>query len=62
MSAADWPLLDPSEEDALHLTRLLSVDERPFQRITKRLLAKDALISKFPAQLPTPPPDATQGP
>ncbi|KAF2157260.1 hypothetical protein K461DRAFT_219309 [Myriangium duriaei CBS 260.36] len=60
MSAADWPLLDPAEEDALHLTRLLSVDERPFQRITKRLLAKDALISKFPAQLPTPPPDATE--
>ncbi|GAM85720.1 hypothetical protein ANO11243_037280 [Dothideomycetidae sp. 11243] len=60
MSAADWPLLGPAEEDALHLTRLLSVDERPFQRITKRLLAKDALICKFPTQLPTPPPDATQ--
>lgn len=60
MSAADWPLLDPAEEEALHLNRLLTVDERPFQRITKRLLVKDALISKFPTQLPTPPPDATQ--
>ncbi|PNS20740.1 THO complex subunit mft1 [Sphaceloma murrayae] len=60
MSAAEFALLDPSEEDALHLNRLLTVDERPFQRISKRLLAKDALIQKFPTQLPTPPPDATQ--
>ncbi|KAF2227868.1 Tho complex subunit 7-domain-containing protein [Elsinoe ampelina] len=59
MSAADFGLLDPAEEDALHLRRLLTVDERPFQRISKRLLAKDALIRKFPVQLPTPPPDAT---
>ncbi|TKX21649.1 putative Tho complex subunit 7 [Elsinoe australis] len=60
MSASDFGLLDPAEEDALHLNRLLTVDERPFQRISKRLLAKDALIRKFPVQLPTPPPDATQ--
>ncbi|KAF4547477.1 THO complex subunit mft1-like protein [Elsinoe fawcettii] len=60
MSASDFGLLDPAEEDALHLNRLLTVDERPFQRISKRLLAKDALIRKFPVQQPTPPPDATE--
>ncbi|GAB7347596.1 hypothetical protein MBLNU459_g4475t1 [Dothideomycetes sp. NU459] len=52
-----FPLLDQSEEDALHLTRLLNVEERPFARVSKRLLGRDALIRSFPTQLPTPPPD-----
>lgn len=43
--------------DALHLTRLLAVEERPFARVSKRLLSRDALLRSFPPQLPTPPPE-----
>lgn len=59
MSTADWPLLELADEEALHLERLLSVDERVFHRITKRLLAADAVINRLPPQLPTPPPEIT---
>lgn len=59
MSNQFFPLLGQADEDALHYARLLSVEERPFQRITRRLLAKDAMTRRFPVQLPTPPPDAT---
>lgn len=45
--------------DALHLTRLLNVEERPFARVSKRLLSRDALIRTIPAQLPTPPPEGS---
>ena len=45
--------------DALHFTRLLNVEERPFARVSKRLQSRDALIRSFPTQLPTPPPDET---
>ena len=40
----------------MHTARLLNVEERPFARVTKRLLGKDSLL-RSPAQLPTPPPD-----
>ncbi|KAL1310922.1 hypothetical protein AAFC00_001147 [Neodothiora populina] len=52
-----FPLLEQASEDSLHLTRLLNVEERPFARVSKRLLSRDALLRSFPAQLPTPPPD-----
>ncbi len=43
--------------DGLHKYRLLNVEEKPFKRITKRLLAPTSLIASTP-QLPlTPPPD-----
>jgi hypothetical protein len=45
--------------DALHTVRLLNVEERPFARVSKRLLAKDSLIRSLPHQLPTPPPDSS---
>ncbi|KAI9803826.1 MAG: hypothetical protein M1825_001706 [Sarcosagium campestre] len=54
-----YGLLDQIEEDALHKSRLLSVEEKPFKRITKRLLAPDTLLSRPPRHLPTPPPDAS---
>jgi len=54
-------LLTPAEEEALHLERLLGVEERPFQRLKTRLLSADSMIKRFPGQLPTPPPDATEG-
>lgn len=41
------------------MTRLLNVEERPFARVSKRLLGRDAFIRSFPTQLPTPPPDET---
>ena len=48
-----------TNSDALHKSRLLNVEEKPFKRITKRLLASNSIIST-PLQLPlTPPPDAS---
>ena len=45
--------------DALHKSRLLNVEEKPFKRITKRLLSSTSLISNPPTLPPTPPPDAS---
>lgn len=46
--------------DALHATRLLQVEERPFQRLQRSLLGKDTLLKwNPPRQLPSPPPDST---
>lgn len=47
----------PSLIDALHATRLLQVEERPFQRVTRNLLGKDSLLKWTPRQLPSPPPE-----
>ncbi|EFW15663.1 hypothetical protein D8B26_002250 [Coccidioides posadasii str. Silveira] len=52
-------LLDQADEDSLHKSRLLNVEEKPFKRITKRLLTPNNLISSPTAFLPTPPPDST---
>jgi hypothetical protein len=56
---ASFQPLDPREEDELHRTRLLNVEEKPFKRITKRLLTPGSLVST-PNKLPTPPPDASE--
>ncbi|KAF2088453.1 hypothetical protein K490DRAFT_2301, partial [Saccharata proteae CBS 121410] len=48
-------------QDLIHKSRLLPIEQRPFQRITKRLLAPESLIYARPAQLPTPPPDGATG-
>jgi hypothetical protein len=53
---ASFPLLDPRDEEELHRTRLLNVEEKPFKRITKRLLTPGSLLTT-PSKLPTPPPD-----
>ncbi len=45
--------------DQVHKSRLLSIEDRAFKRITKRLLAADSLISASRSSLPTPPPDST---
>ena len=47
--------------DGLHKSRLLNVEEKPFKRITKRLLAPNSLISSPASFLATPPPEATPG-
>lgn len=46
-----------AEEDALHASRLLSIEERPFQRVTKTLLAPTSLIRPTLSYLPSPPPE-----
>jgi hypothetical protein len=43
----------------LHQDRLLNVEEKPFKRITKRLLASNSPIQSFYSRLPTPPADET---
>lgn len=44
--------------DALHKSRLLNVEEKPFKRITKRLLTPGSLFSTPTTLPPTPPPDS----
>lgn len=51
-----------SGQDALHATRLLQVEERPFQRVTRNLLGKESLLRQTPRQLPSPPPDGEDEP
>ena len=53
--------LDQASEDALHASRLLQVEERPFHRVTRSLLGKDSLLKWTPPQqLPSPPPDGEE--
>lgn len=54
---ASFKMLDQREEDELHKSRLLNVEEKPFKRITKRLLTPGSLVS-IPTKLPTPPPES----
>ncbi|KAH8587386.1 Tho complex subunit 7-domain-containing protein [Bisporella sp. PMI_857] len=56
---ASFQILEQREEDELHKLRLLNVEEKPFKRITKRLLTPGSLLSA-PSKLPTPPPDPAQ--
>ncbi|OQN99271.1 hypothetical protein B0A48_15120 [Cryoendolithus antarcticus] len=57
MASLNYGFLPPAEEDALHASRLLAIEERPFQRVTRRLLDRDSLLRTVPAQLLTPPPE-----
>jgi hypothetical protein len=53
-----YGILSQPAEDALHPTRLLGIEERPFQRVTKRLLDRESLLRSPPKrQLPSPPPE-----
>lgn len=48
------------QKAALHKSRLLNVEEKPFKRISKRLLEPEkSIISSLPTLPPTPPPDAS---
>lgn len=55
---ASFQLLEQSQEDELHKIRLLNVEEKPFKRITKRLLTPGSLLSTPTTLPPTPPPDS----
>ncbi|KAI1466905.1 Tho complex subunit 7-domain-containing protein [Daldinia caldariorum] len=57
MATSHFGLLDEREETELHKTRLLNVEEKPFKRLTKRLVSPGAFTS--PGKLPTPPPDSS---
>lgn len=52
-----YKLLDQADEDALHKSRLLNVEEKPFKRISKRLLNTESIIMSQSTLLPSPPPD-----
>ncbi|KAI1105496.1 Tho complex subunit 7-domain-containing protein [Jackrogersella minutella] len=57
MASQQWGLLDEREENELHKSRLLNVEEKVFKRLTKRLVAPGAFTSPSPSRtLPTPPP------
>ncbi|KAL4918141.1 Tho complex subunit 7-domain-containing protein [Aspergillus aurantiobrunneus] len=56
---ASYGLLDQADEDALHKSRLLNVEEKPFKRISKRLLNPESIVISNAALFPTPPPDGT---
>ncbi|KAI9374029.1 Tho complex subunit 7-domain-containing protein [Aspergillus egyptiacus] len=55
-----YGLLDQADEDSLHKSRLLNVEKKPFERISKRLLNPDSFVISN-ATLPTPPPEGTDG-
>ncbi|OAX82451.1 hypothetical protein ACJ72_03201 [Emergomyces africanus] len=57
---ASYTLLDQADEDALHKSRLLNVEEKPFKRITKRLLTPNSLVASPSTLFPTPPPERTE--
>ncbi|KAE8449395.1 hypothetical protein EG329_008296 [Mollisiaceae sp. DMI_Dod_QoI] len=53
---ATYNILESREEDELHKSRLLNVEEKPFKRITKRLLTPNSPLYTS-NKLPTPPPE-----
>ncbi|ROV99934.1 hypothetical protein VMCG_06188 [Cytospora schulzeri] len=57
--ASSWQLLDLEEENQLHKSRLFSIEEKPFKRITKRLAAINNLANTKVRQALTPPPEGT---
>lgn len=60
MATSHFGLLDEREETELHKTRLLAVEERPFKRLTKRLVAPGTFTN--PSKLlPSPPPEGSHG-
>ncbi|RYP64464.1 hypothetical protein DL769_006657 [Monosporascus sp. CRB-8-3] len=60
MATAQFGLLDEREEGELHKIRLLNVEEKPFKRLTKRLVAPGAFTNPNSTKLPTPPPESNQ--
>ncbi|GKT42005.1 THP3 C2A9.11c [Colletotrichum spaethianum] len=58
---ASWDLLDDKEEQELHKTRLVNIEEKPFKRITKRLVSITTIANSQLKQQPTPPPEGANG-
>lgn len=57
--ASAWQLLEIDEENQLHKSRLFSIEEKPFKRITKRLATINQLANSKIRQTLTPPPEPT---
>ncbi|KAH6703983.1 Tho complex subunit 7-domain-containing protein [Leptodontidium sp. MPI-SDFR-AT-0119] len=57
---ASFQFLDSREEDELHKSRLLNVEEKPFKRVTKRLLAPGSLLVTTNKLLTPPPENASE--
>lgn len=55
---ASWGLLDDKEENELHKSRLLNVEEKPFKRVTKRLNTLHSIVVSHARQAATPPPES----
>ncbi|KAI0203909.1 Tho complex subunit 7-domain-containing protein [Astrocystis sublimbata] len=60
MASSQFGLLDEREETELHKTRLLNVEERPFKRLTKRLVTPGSFTNPIRKAL-TPPPEKQNG-
>lgn len=58
--ASSWQLLDLEDENQLHKSRLFSIEEKPFKRITKRLTTINHLANSKIRQTVTPPPEPPQ--
>ncbi|KXJ96023.1 Tho complex subunit 7-domain-containing protein [Microdochium bolleyi] len=59
MATQHFGLLEERDENELHKTRLLNVEEKPFKRITKRLIGPGAFTNPSALKLPaTPPPES----
>lgn len=58
---SSWHLLDLEEENQLHKSRLFSIEEKPFKRITKRLATVNQLANSKIRQTLTPPPEPSNG-
>ncbi|KAK1769995.1 Tho complex subunit 7-domain-containing protein [Phialemonium atrogriseum] len=56
---SSWNLLDEREEAELHKSRLLNIEEKPFKRVTKRLVTLNTLVAAKARQAPTPPPESS---
>ncbi|KAK1832879.1 Tho complex subunit 7-domain-containing protein [Podospora conica] len=59
---AAWGYLDGDEENELHKSRLLNVEEKPFKRVTKRLSTLNSIIISKARQTFTPPPETNGAP
>ncbi|KAF2147244.1 uncharacterized protein K452DRAFT_293703 [Aplosporella prunicola CBS 121167] len=57
MASQEYGLLDQADEDLTHKARLLPIEQRPFQRVAKRMVAADSPIYNPPTALPSPPPE-----
>lgn len=59
--ASTWHILDLEDENQLHKSRLFSIEEKPFKRITKRLATVNQFANSKIRQTLTPPPDSSNG-
>ncbi|GAB7360867.1 hypothetical protein MBLNU230_g0853t1 [Neophaeotheca triangularis] len=54
-------LPEQAQEDALHATRLLMIEERPYRRVKDRLIDASSLLRERPSGLASPPPEDQSG-